>query len=222
MARPCSICTSPLRGEIELALQRGLSVRQVAGRFSVSRSSIDRHVNNGHCIITTPMVALSGDLEQIADVEMYDNPSDLLAELKKASLDSFNMMRRRGDDPLAIAYLKEIRALLAMEIEVAERKASKPDYVASPAREHVLQGMREHRTAVEKERVLQGIRGRLDEYLATAKRKTLALVPAPSPAPDQDEAEPAPHASPQKQAPSSPVRTRTRNIAAKNAGVRLG
>ena len=202
MTTRCRVCTHPRRAEIEAAIRSGVSLRQVAVRFGVARSSIDRHMGNGHSLAP---VALTGDVEVIQDVPMSRDPSTLLQDLKRASLDSFNLMRRRGDDPVAIAYLKEIRALLALEMEVADRKAARPDYVPTPGQVATAQGLHEHHDAIAKAKVIEGLKARLDG-MVKAKGREIDLTPAPHP----------PVISVEKQGASSPVKTRTRHIQPKN------
>lgn len=201
MSNRCRVCQHPQRPEIEASLRSGVSVRQVAARFGVSRSAIDRHTNNGH---STTSIALSGDVEVIQDVPLSRDPATLLHDLKRASLDSFNVMRRRGDDPVALAYLKELRAIMAMEMEVADRKAARPDHVPTPGQVATAQGLHEHHDAIAKAKVIEGLKARLDG-IVKAKGRVLDLSPAPHP----------PVISGEKQGVSSPVRKRTRPIPAK-------
>jgi len=42
----CSVCSHANRKEIDLALVRGTSLRDIAGQFGVSRSAVDRHKKN--------------------------------------------------------------------------------------------------------------------------------------------------------------------------------
>lgn len=43
MPRTCTICASPKRNEIDSALIDGGTLRDIAGRFKVSKSAVDRH-----------------------------------------------------------------------------------------------------------------------------------------------------------------------------------
>lgn len=43
MARTCTICSNPQLQEIDQALVAGGSIRDIAGRFGISRSALDRH-----------------------------------------------------------------------------------------------------------------------------------------------------------------------------------
>ncbi len=136
---------------------------------------------------------------------MSRDPATLLQDLKRASLDSFNLMRRRGDDPVAIAYLKELRALMALEMEVDDRKAARPDYVPTPGQVATVQGLHEHHDAIAKAKVIEGLKARLDG-IVKAKGRVLDHSPAPHP----------PVISPENDPGPSPVRTRTRHIQPKS------
>ena len=46
--RVCTICRHDRRGRIEDAIARGVSVRDIAGRYGTSKSAVDRH--GRHCI----------------------------------------------------------------------------------------------------------------------------------------------------------------------------
>jgi hypothetical protein len=46
VSRTCTVCRDPKRAEIDAALATGTPLRDIAGRFSVSTSALDRH--RGH------------------------------------------------------------------------------------------------------------------------------------------------------------------------------
>ena len=43
MSRPCSACADPCRPELDAAIVRGDSLRDIAGRYGTSKSALDRH-----------------------------------------------------------------------------------------------------------------------------------------------------------------------------------
>jgi AcrR family transcriptional regulator len=206
MTTRCRACTHPRRAELEASLRSGVSVRQVAVRFGVSRSTLDRHMGNGHAIAS---VALSGDVEVIQDVPTYRDPVAQVEALKEATLSSFNLMRRRGDDPVAIAYLKEFRALVALEMDIADRRGGKDHDHLDAMRQKIASENRQYLTAVEERRALDAIKAKLVAHLADRRAEATApaidLAPAPHP----------PVISVKNAPPVSPVRKRTRRIPAK-------
>lgn len=203
----CSVCSHPKRVEIERGLRNRLSYRELERRFSVSRSSIDRHakkcLGGVHSLVTAAAPVLSGDIEIIHDVEYSDDPVKLLDALTRANLDGFNMMRRRGDDTLAVVYQRELRAGLAMKIELETERASRPPEEISPARIRLVQEARDRNDAMAREiakdtkltSVLTSVVDRLKARQAQAA--------AVSPVIDLE-------ATPVEDRPPSPVRTRTR------------
>ncbi len=205
MTTRCRVCTHPRRAEIEGALRSGVSTRQVAVRYGVSRSSLDRHMGNGHSLAP---VALSGDIEIVQDVPTFRDPVAQVNALKQATLSSFNMMRRRGDDPVAIAYLKEFRALAALEMDIQDRRGGRDEDALSSTRDKVAQELREHRTAVDEEKAYAAIKAKLQARLDDLKAQAVPVIEAtPAPRPRSRSTKKAP--------PASPVRTRTRNITEK-------
>jgi transposase len=54
MPRTCSICRSPRRHEIEADLQAGLSYRDVARRYNISKDAASRHRASHVSLHTTP------------------------------------------------------------------------------------------------------------------------------------------------------------------------
>ena len=43
VARPCSVCNHPDRGQVEAELLQGISLRTVGGRHGLSASALQRH-----------------------------------------------------------------------------------------------------------------------------------------------------------------------------------
>lgn len=206
MSQRCTICTHPKRAEIEASIRSGVSLRQVERRFSVSRSSLARHVTSGHA---TASVVLIGDVEMIADVPFFRDNLGMVDALKQASLDSFNHMRRRGDDPVAIAYLKEIRALVALELDIQDRRKGRDENALTETRDRIAGEIAAHRTAVQEQQMLDTLKAKLEAHLAEVKARAAAPVIEATPAP-------RPRSRAIKTAPAlARVRARTRNIAEK-------
>lgn len=208
----CSVCSHPKRAEIERGLRNSLSYRELERRFSVSRSSIDRHakkcLGGVHSLVMAAAPVLSGDIEIIRDVEYSDDPVKLLDALTRANLDGFNMMRRRGDDTLAAVYQRELRAGLAMKIELETERASRPPEEMSPTRLRIVQEARNRNDAMAREiaqdakltSVLTNIKERLE-----AKKAAAGLTPSPV-----IDLQATPQPTPVENSGGSPVRTRMR------------
>ena len=78
MPRPCSICTSPHRADIEGALVAGDSARSIAALFRVSPDAVSRH-NAAHIQETLVRAARSVAAVQ---VQQTDDAIDVMGELK--------------------------------------------------------------------------------------------------------------------------------------------
>ena len=203
----CSVCSSPKRAEIERGLRNSLSYRELERRFSVSRSSIDRHakkcLGGVHSLVMAAAPVLSGDIEIIRDVAYSADPVKLLDALTRANLDGFNMMRRRGDDTLAAVYQRELRAGLAMKIELETERASRPPEEISPTRIRLVQEVRSRNDAMAREIVqdekLTSVLTSVVDRLKARQAQREAAAPV-----IDVEATPVENDTP------SPVRTRTR------------
>ena len=57
MPRNCTVCLHPQRQEIEADLQAGLSYRDVARRYSISKDAVSRHRASHVSLHTTPALA---------------------------------------------------------------------------------------------------------------------------------------------------------------------
>ena len=57
MPRPCSVCVDGRRPEIDAAIARGVPLRELQGRYGMSRSTLSRH--KSHIINAIQRVAVS-------------------------------------------------------------------------------------------------------------------------------------------------------------------
>jgi hypothetical protein len=67
MPRTCSICRSPRRHEIEADLQAGLSYRDVARRYNISKDAASRHRASHVSLHTTPALATVTKIRALLD-----------------------------------------------------------------------------------------------------------------------------------------------------------
>jgi hypothetical protein len=72
MPRVCSICTHRSRGQIDRELISGLPYRDIAGRFGLSKSSLERHASEH----LAAAIARAGDLRDQVTADR------LIAELR--------------------------------------------------------------------------------------------------------------------------------------------
>lgn len=119
MPRKCSICTHPERDSINRAIVAGDSYRDIAGRFGVSRSAVERHVN-GH------LPAALVEAQQASEVARAD---DLLAEmrgLKDKALRILEKAEKAGKLGTALQAVREtkgcVELLARLLIEVENRR----------------------------------------------------------------------------------------------------
>jgi hypothetical protein len=116
MARTCTVCRHPKRAEIDAALIRSESFRDVAGRFGTSKSALERHRTT--CL---PVHLLKAKDE--ADVQSASALVKELRELAKKTGLVLSRAMRQKDGELAlkaIARLErqlELKARLLGELE---------------------------------------------------------------------------------------------------------
>jgi len=102
--RTCLACNSPQREEIDNALAAGHSFRDIAGRFSLSRSALHRHKNH----VAQAIVEASEKREE----KLGDN---LVGEMRRLQQKAWDLLARteaEGDSRGAIVALREVRECL--------------------------------------------------------------------------------------------------------------
>ena len=107
MPRTCSICTHFERGEVEAALLAGEALRDIAGRFAVSRSALSRH----HAEHLPAHLTKAHDAAQAADAD------DLLGQvrhLQSKALAILGKAEDSGDLKIALAAIREARGNLEL------------------------------------------------------------------------------------------------------------
>jgi hypothetical protein len=63
MPRKCSICLSKNRCHIDECLTKGVSYRDIARQFNVSKDAVERHVNKGHVSKIIKAAAIENDVK---------------------------------------------------------------------------------------------------------------------------------------------------------------
>ncbi len=108
MPRRCTVCAHPQREEIERAIARGESYRRIAAQYSVSLTSLRRHVQ----------AHLPQQVQAAVQAEMVEHGASILSQVRELNqkarqlLDEAATNRRYSG---AAAFLKEARELLTLE-----------------------------------------------------------------------------------------------------------
>jgi transposase-like protein len=120
--RKCTVCSNSERESIDLALVEGGSLRDIAGRFGVSRSALSRHKAE-HIPATLAMAAKA---EETAHAD------DLLADvrmLKQRALGILEKAEKAGDLRTALAAIRETRNVLELMGQLHDPR--EPDMLTS-------------------------------------------------------------------------------------------
>lgn len=107
MTRPCTICRHPHRDQVDAALIAGDSYREIAGRFSLSQSAIERHKN-------THLPATLAQAQQAADVARGDTLLDQVRSLQAKALGILQKAEDANDLRLALVAIREARGTLEL------------------------------------------------------------------------------------------------------------
>jgi hypothetical protein len=97
MARTCSICTHPQRGEIDAALVEGEPYRKIAERWGVSSAALSRHLR-------THLVALLAGRDEVA----ADNLLGQVRDLRRQAQAIKDRAEREGELDTALKGIREL------------------------------------------------------------------------------------------------------------------
>jgi hypothetical protein len=124
---PCRVCTSPLRAEIDAALNDGISDYEVSRRFAISRPSIHRH-RVRHIIkpMQDKLAILAKDSEEQRQRRELARAADADAPSMQELIETHLSMRAQ------IAHLAEIRQDLTDGRTIA-KEARSPTGIAQIA-----------------------------------------------------------------------------------------
>lgn len=113
LGRPCSVCTSPHREEIDQALAAGAgSIRNIAGRHEIPATCVWRHAQ-GHLPAT--MLAASANAQEARADRLLDAVLDLKARVEAA----MHRAEVSGDDAGLIRAVAEARRVLELLARLA-------------------------------------------------------------------------------------------------------
>jgi len=136
MPKECTVCISPNREQIDIEIVNGTSVRDIAARFSLSRSSVGRHRVNCHKAIIASTLENSKSAELLeaakqaggaeAGVTSLTRADEMYRRSRKAVIEAF----KRKDYKVAFMGLREARGYLEliakMNGELTAAEASRP------------------------------------------------------------------------------------------------
>lgn len=105
----CSICTNPQRAEIDKALVAGESLRDIAGRFGTSRTTLGRHKNDHlgeqieraerqHAVIVNNEVAKRETKRDAESLDVMGELRNIFTKMNKM-LDACDVWLSDPDDP---------------------------------------------------------------------------------------------------------------------------
>lgn len=107
MPRKCTICEHPKVEEINKALLEGVSLRDLAGQYSVSKTALFRHKNEH---IPTALT----QAQEAQEVAKADTLLDQVAGLRDKALSILATAEQAGDLKTALQGIKEARACLEL------------------------------------------------------------------------------------------------------------
>jgi len=125
--RACTICTHTERAAINAALLTGTALRDIAGQFGVSKSSLDRHKEE-HMPVA---------LVKAQEVEDVRQALDIVAQLKAingAALTVLGEARRSGNGELALKAIDRIQRQIELQAKLLGELDERPqiNLVVSP------------------------------------------------------------------------------------------
>ncbi len=133
MPQPCSICASPVRHAIDVAIVAGTPNRRVAALFDVSEQAVRRH----RAAHLPAQMARARDAAELADAD------DLVAQaraLQARTLAILDEADAAGDRRVALAAIREARSTLQLVAQLTgalrehvevHQPGEEPRYVAS-------------------------------------------------------------------------------------------
>jgi len=119
MPRSCTICQHQERAAINAALLTGTALRDIAGQFGVSKSSLDRHKEEH----------MPAALVKAQEVEEVRQALDIVAQLKAindAALTVLGEARRSGNGELALKAIDRIQRQIELQAKLLGELDERP------------------------------------------------------------------------------------------------
>jgi hypothetical protein len=121
MPRPCSICSSEHRDEIErILVNRSAPYRNMAERYSVSLGAISRHVNEGH---------IAERLAKATAAEQSARADELLMDVRRIGVKTLRVLaaaEETEDWATVLRAVREARENIRLLAELRGRLDSRP------------------------------------------------------------------------------------------------
>jgi hypothetical protein len=126
--RPCLCCISDARQQIDEALSSGIPTRQLAARYDMSDSSLQRHKSN---CISMAVAKHKHDADELSASALLNTLTDVQTKAEEV------YARNAGlEDDIALKSLQRITSVVEMKIKIAalaaQHQAStkgKPSYI---------------------------------------------------------------------------------------------
>jgi hypothetical protein len=119
VARACSVCSRSDRDEIEHAAVSGGSLRDIAGRYGLSKSSLSRHLE-AHLPATTIVRAQEADQDRAAGLR--ERLEDLYTRAEAILKDA----EATGRHNVSLASIRELRGILEFASKLAGLPQAEP------------------------------------------------------------------------------------------------
>ena len=110
MPQTCSICIHDDREAIDRALVAGGTLREIAGRYGVSKSALDRHRDH-----IPPTVAKAREAEEVAEADRLLN---VVRHLLGTALTTITQAEKAGELRTKLAAIREARETAKLLLEV--------------------------------------------------------------------------------------------------------
>lgn len=126
MARPCTVCRHPNRSEIESALIRGESLRNVSKQFRIGATAVFRHKRDH---IPKMLVKAAEAASEMREVTRGEDLLEQVRDLNERTLRILQEAEKTGDSRMALAAVREARgnAELLCRMIVAMEAANQDD-----------------------------------------------------------------------------------------------
>lgn len=108
MPRKCTVCAHPNRDDIDKMILDGESLRDIAGRFGTSSSSLQRHKQDH-----LPRTLLRA--QEVGEVARADSLLDQVYDLQARAINILNHAETDGDQRTALAAIREARGCLELQ-----------------------------------------------------------------------------------------------------------
>ena len=121
MPRTCTICTHPEREDINRALVANEPLRDIAGRFGTSKSSLERHKDEH-------LPALMVKLQEAKEMALADDLLGQVKQLRDKAIALLEAAEGAGDLRTALLGIREARACVELLAEMEGELNRRPTF----------------------------------------------------------------------------------------------